>query len=269
MSGSELSVIVTAHDETVVCGPTMASADLAIAAAQASGIQIEKLIALDNATPQTTEYFEQPQFESWTLHHLTEGDLGRARNEMISRSTGRWLAFLDADDLFSENWLHAGVEVLRLAQSEGRKVIVHPEINWLFDGASSVFCNTSQDDPLFSPYYLYIAHYYDSLCLAPREAHLDIPYVPRDIPRGLSFQDWQFTVETMSAGWRHVIAPDTIIFKRRRDQSLVTESSGRRAIIRSLDAMAIDRIDRIGLAADETKRGASDLSEASLGPRYT
>ena len=30
MSGTDLTVVVTAHDETVVCGPTMRSADLAV-----------------------------------------------------------------------------------------------------------------------------------------------------------------------------------------------------------------------------------------------
>jgi hypothetical protein len=78
--------------------------------------------------------------------------------------------------------------------------------------------------------------------MAPREAHLQVPYVHRDISNGLSFQDWQWGIETMAAGWEHVAVKDTIIFKRRRDASLVTESLGRRAIVRGLEAMAIDRV---------------------------
>jgi hypothetical protein len=39
-----------------------------------------------------------------------------------------------------------------------------------------------------------------------------------------------------------VVVPDTIIFKRRRDFSLVTESADRRSVLRSLPEMAIDRI---------------------------
>jgi hypothetical protein len=46
----------------------------------------------------------------------------------------------------------------------------------------------------------------------------------------------------MAAGWKHVVVRDTIIFKRRRDFSLVTESRNRASIIRALPAMAIDRI---------------------------
>jgi hypothetical protein len=78
--------------------------------------------------------------------------------------------------------------------------------------------------------------------MAPREAHMEWPYTPRDVPNGLSFQDFQFTIETLAAGWRHLVVPDTIIFKRRRDFSLVTESTGRKSVVRSLPAMAIDRV---------------------------
>ncbi|MEP3948238.1 glycosyltransferase [Ascidiaceihabitans sp.] len=245
----DLSVVVTAHSETFVCGPTMRAADASIDAARAAGFSVQAIIALDNATPQTAAYFNQAAFDHWDRVVLTQGDLGRARNEMVTQHTkGSAIAFLDADDLFSENWLAEGMKRLRTAQARGERVIVHPELNWLFDAAASVYWNPEQDDPLWTPYYLYTMNYYDSLCLVPHEAHLEVPYVHRDIPNGLSFQDWQFSIETLHAGWRHAVARDTIIFKRRRDNSLVTESQGRRAIVRSLEAMRIDKVASLGAA---------------------
>lgn len=241
MSACDLSVIVTAHDETVVSGPTMASADLAIADAERTGISVERLIVLDTPTEETRAYFAQPDFDHWDRRELDQRDLGRVRNEVVPQCQGRWIAFLDADDLFSENWLSVGMSLAREADQQGRRVIVHPELNWQFDGGSSVMVNTAQDDPIFAPHYLYMAHYYDSLCLSPKEAHLETPYVSRDIPNGLSFQDWQFTIETMARGWTHVTARDTIIFKRRRDSSLVTESTAHSSIIRALEPMSIER----------------------------
>jgi hypothetical protein len=108
--------------------------------------------------------------------------------------------------------------------------------------------NLEQSSPLFTPHYLYFRHYYDSLCMAPREAHLEVPYVTRDVPNGLSYQDFQFTIETLAADWRHIVVRDTIIFKRRRDVSLVTESNTRRSIVRALPSMAIDRVRDLGAA---------------------
>ncbi|WP_183100432.1 glycosyltransferase [Nocardioides pelophilus] len=249
----DLSIVVTAHSETAVCGPTMRSADLAVAAARAAGYEVETIIALDCATEATRAYFDQARFDHWQRWHFEEADLGRVRNAAVTRASGRFIAFLDADDLFSENWLAEGIAVLQAAEDEGRQVIAHPELNVMFDGGNSVLVHIDQASPLFTPHFAYLRNYHDSLCMTPREAHLAIPYVSRDIPNGLSFQDWQFSIESMAAGWEHVLVRDTIIFKRRRDTSLGQESSNRRSIVRKLPAMAIDRVHdlaRVGKGPD-------------------
>lgn len=242
MTNTDLTLIVTAHDETLVCGPTMEAADVAVGAARAAGYTVQTIVALDRATEATTAYFHQSHFDHWERWTMHEGDLGRVRNVLMPQTSGRFIAFLDADDLFSENWLADGLDTMIAAEDRGDRVIAHPEVNIIFDGGRYLWHNLDQDSPLFTPYYLYVRNCYDSLCLAPREAHLAVPYVTRDVPHGLSFQDWQFAVETMSRGWKHVVVPDTIIFKRRRDSSLVVESLNRKSIIRSLPEMAIDRI---------------------------
>jgi hypothetical protein len=244
---------VTAHDETLVCGPTMKSADVAVETARAGGYTVQTIIALDKATKATTDYFSQPCFDHWERWVMGEGDLGRVRNALVPQTSGRFIAYLDADDLFSENWLAEGLGVLTAAEARGERVIAHPEVNIVFDGGKYLWQNVDQDSPMFTPHYMYVRNCYDSLCLTPREAHLEVPYVQRNVPNGLSFQDWQFAVETMAKGWKHVVVRDTIIFKRRRDFSLVVESRDRQSIIRSLPEMAIDRIrdlTRVAVAPD-------------------
>jgi hypothetical protein len=239
---TDLTLIVTAHDETLVCGPTMTAADLAVAAARDAGYTVQTIVALDRATEATTEWFQQPELDHWERWVREEGDLGRVRNALVPLVDGQAIAFLDADDLFSENWLVEALGVLRAAEAAGERVIVHPEVNLVFDGGGALNHNIAQDSPLFTPHFLYVRNCYDSLCLAPREAHLAVPYVHRDIRNGLSWQDWQFAIETMGRGWKHVLAQDTVIFKRRRDFSLMVESSARRSMVRSLPEMAIDRV---------------------------
>jgi hypothetical protein len=243
---TDLTVVVTAHDETSVCGPTMRSADIAVSAARERGITVETVVALDRATEATASYFRQQRFDHWQRWEFDEGDLGRVRNAVVPRTEGRLVAFLDADDLFSENWLAEAVRVLDDTAERGERAVAHPELDVLFDAERLVWVNLPDDSPLFTPHYLYVRHPYDSLCMAPREAHLEVRYVSRDVPNGLSFQDFQFTIETLDAGWRHVVVPDTVIFKRRRDFSLVTQSNTRRSIVRSLPAMAIDRVRDLG-----------------------
>jgi hypothetical protein len=242
MSDIDLTLVVTAHDETLLCGPTMRSGDLAVAEARARGYTVETIVALDNATPATNDYFHQPRFDHWERWEVHEGDLGRARNAIVPQTKGRYIAFLDADDLFSENWLAEGIAALDAAAQREERAIAHPELNVVFDGHKAVRQNVDSSSPLFSPHLLYVRNCYDSLCMSPREAHLAVPYVLRDISKGLSYQDWQFAIQTLSRGWRHLVVQDTIIFKRRRDFSLVVESNTRKSIVRSLPEMAIDRV---------------------------
>jgi dipeptidyl aminopeptidase/acylaminoacyl peptidase len=242
MTGTDLTLIVTAHGETLVSGPTMESADVAVEAARAAGYSVQTIVALDKATQATTDYFHQPCFDHWERWEVHEGDPGRVRNILVPQASGRFIALLDADDLFSQNWLADGLGVLVAAEERGDRVIAHPEVNVVFDDGRYLLQNVDQDSPLFTPHFFYVRNAYDTLCLAPREAHLEVPYADRDIPSGLSKEDQQFAVETMSRGWRHVVVPDTIIFKRRRDSSLMVESSNRKTILRSLPEMAIDRI---------------------------
>jgi hypothetical protein len=270
MRDVDLTVVVTVHDETVVCGPTMQSADLAVAEARGRDYSVETIIALDTATPATTDYFHQPRFNHWERWKMHESDLGRVRNAIVPQTKGRYIAFLDADDLFSENWLAEGIAALDAAAGRGERAIAHPELNVLFDGNKSIRQNVDSWSPLFCPYMLYVRNCYDSLCMSPREAHLAVPYGHRDIPNGLSYQDWQFAIETLSRGWRHLVVENTIIFKRRRDFSLVVESNNRKSIVRSLPEMAIDRVRDLASSRPlETTRGWTDRGPAPAGTKMT
>jgi glycosyltransferase involved in cell wall biosynthesis len=246
MSTTDLTLGVTAHNETAVCGPTMRSADLAVAAARDAGYTVQTIVALDKASDATRAYFHQPRFDHWDRRAFDEGDLGRVRNAVLPQTDGRYVAFLDADDLFSENWLAEGVAELERRAGRSEKAIMHPELNVIFDAEQSVLVNVDQDSPLFTPHQLYVRNTYDALCIAPREAFLEVPYRPNDIARGLAFEDWTWGIEAMGRGWRHAVVPDTIIFKRRRDSSLVTASSSRRSVVRALPEMAIDRVRDLG-----------------------
>lgn len=116
---TDLTLVLTAHDETTVSGPTMRSADLAVAEARLRGFTVQTIIALDKATDETTAYFSQPRFDHWERRVLHEGDLGRVRNALLPDTDGDLIAFLDADDLFSENWLAEGIAAIRSGQERG------------------------------------------------------------------------------------------------------------------------------------------------------
>lgn len=246
MTGFDISVIVTAHDETVVAGPTMRSAEAAIEAARAFGYSVERIVGLDTVTDACLTFFSQPAFSDWRRVRLDVRDLGLSRNALTAQAQGRWLAYLDADDLFSENWLISGAQLLSDGAMRGEGLIVHPEMNVIFDSGSSIFTKCSQDDPLFTPYYFAVANPYDALCMAARSTFEAVPYTPRDRERGLGYEDWRWNVDAMAAGYKHVVARDTVIFKRRRDTSMLTDLGASGTLLLDTENLAIDRIMHLG-----------------------
>lgn len=246
---SDLTLVVTAHDETAVCGPTLASADRAVAAARDAGLTVQAVICLSAPTDRTRAYFEQDRFDHWERRVLEEADAGRAYGTLVPRTEGRHLAFLDAGDLLSRNWLVAGVRELEAAAERQVRAIAHPELTVVFDGQRDVILNVGQRSPLFTPHYLHFRSYYDS-CLAPREAYLESTRTSEET-LGPAFQEPRFTIETMAAGWDHLVVPDTIVFKRRNDLPQSAEGTRHTPVAPPLPAMAIDRIRRLARATDQ------------------
>lgn len=250
MSTFDLTVAITAHAETLVAGPMIRSAEAAIARLEALGFRVERLIGMDSCTPGCAAYFGQPQFDGWSKTHYEFADQGQTRNALVDLAKGKWFAFLDADDLFSENWLVEAVALLSQAEADGRDIIVHPELNWGFDAGSFVFVTLPQDDPQFTPWFLLVSNLYDALCVAPTRVWQQIPFANRALSDGFAYEDWQWSVETMAANWVHVCAPDTIIFKRRRDDSQSHDSKRNSASIRMIEPLTIDHISKLGKPND-------------------
>ena len=71
---TDLTLVVTAHNETLVSGPTMTSADRAVAEARAAGFTVQTVIGLDAPTDRTRAYFEQPRFDHWERRVLDEAE---------------------------------------------------------------------------------------------------------------------------------------------------------------------------------------------------
>ncbi|SLN68894.1 glycosyltransferase family A protein [Roseisalinus antarcticus] len=271
----DLTLALTVHAESLVAGPTLASAEAALARLEAAGYRVERLIGLDDPTPEARAFMTQPALAAWEVREMAFRDQGRTRNALAAQARGRWLAFLDADDLFSENWLIEAVQSLEAA-GPGARVILHPEVVWEFDGTAMSHANIAQDNPLFTPHHLGIQNYYDALCLAPREAWTEVPFADRDIAGGFAYEDWQWAVETMAAGWHHGVVRDTLIFKRRRDSSQTGEARSRRVSIRGLAALAIDRIGRLGRPGaggtdtdTDTGTGRAETGKAETGKTDT
>lgn len=226
---TDVSAVITAHREGAMAGVSLRSLLSAAERAQGAGIDVEVLVFLDNPDDTTQAVFADVETAGWRVNTVSFADQGQVRNLAATEARGRYVAFLDGDDLWSENWL---VEGLALCERDPGRIIAHPEVNWFFETNNNLFFHVDQTDPHFDPHFLRVGNYWDALCLAPRQAYLDHPFADRAVAEGFAYEDWLWNMETLEAEYVHRVAPDTLHFKRRRPGSQTLVASVSKCITR-------------------------------------
>ncbi|MEO0991391.1 MAG: glycosyltransferase family A protein, partial [Pseudomonadota bacterium] len=239
---ADIAVLVSVHEETEVAAAAIRSADISAEQAELAGFSVQKIVALDRPTPEAQAHFDGLILKDWQAATFDFGDVSMTRNGLAAMSSARWIAFLDGDDLFCDTWLVRSAEMLRDLERCGARAIVHPELNIIFGGGQDIHVHVDQTDPMFAPEYFHFGNYYDTLCLAPRAAYLEVPFQRRDLAKGYAREDWQWNVQTMARGWEHRVARDTVIFKRRRAHSLSEKVRSVKAVVRNLPELQMNRV---------------------------
>ncbi|MCQ0971234.1 glycosyltransferase family 2 protein [Paracoccus sp. TK19116] len=230
MAGPDLSVIVSGHREGRLAVASLRSMQAAVAAATSAGISVQPILVLDRPDDLTRRVFKAHADGATIEVEVDAGDQGVARNAAVAQSDGRWIAMLDADDLFQESWLVRASRFLDEIGDAG--VIAHPEFNYFFEGQATIFRQIDQDSPDFDIDHIRLHNYWDALAMCDRSIHEAHPYALRDIQNGWAFEDWHFNVVTLGNGIRHKVVPDTVIFKRRQKDSQTLRATGNRSRFR-------------------------------------
>ena len=230
MSGVDLTATIVAHEEGPLAGLSFHNLLDGVGAARAAGLSVEVLVVLDNPDAATAEMFEGAAEQGARVLETSYGDHGLVRNHVAAEAAGEYLAFLDGDDLWTENWL---LEAHRLCRTDPGRVIAHPEVNWFFGQASYLYFLPDQTDPRFDALaHIRFANPWDAMCMAPTAAYRDHPHSKRSIDEGFAYDDWHFNMETLAAGFVHRVARETIVFKRRRSGSQFTVASANKSLPR-------------------------------------
>jgi hypothetical protein len=224
----DVSAVLTAHGEGAIVGVSFRSMLAAVHVAAEAGLAVEMLVVLDRPDEPTREMLAEVETHGARRLEVSYGDQGLVRNHAVRESRGRFVAFLDGDDLWTENWL---VAAHALGAAEPR-TIAHPYANWVFGEQRALWFPCDQNDPHFNPATLRVTNAWDTLCLAPCEAYVDHPFQPRDLAHGYAFEDWLWNLETVESGYVHRVVPDTIHFKRSRAGSQFRHASSNRSTTR-------------------------------------
>ncbi|MBP2550978.1 glycosyltransferase involved in cell wall biosynthesis [Neorhizobium galegae] len=201
----DISVVMTAHQEGLLAGPSGKSAQQAIAVAEAAGLRCQTIVVLDRADSLTGAVVAE--VFGGNAHYLTtsEGDPGQARNRGIEMATGDFVALLDGDDLWSENWLAAAYD-----QAKARPDAVHhPACLLRFGNDRHLFWHVDSESPLCDKAYLDWMNYWDALSFARTDLYRRFPFRRNDLELAFGHEDWHWNAWTISEGVAHKPVAET------------------------------------------------------------
>ena len=213
-----LSVIITSHNEGLLLHKTILSLRDALAFLDEK--KYEVILHIDNGSKETLKYVERGTSPlKLKVFHNNFGDLGLSRNYCINQAKGKYVFFIDADDLISNNFLEVALKQLKESKEE---VLVHQEACLSFEeqGIHSVLWIMDNGEKTEKDIYpLFEKNLWISSVIGKRETFLHFPY--QEAKNGFGNEDYIFNIETINAGIKHVVAPNTVHFYRKRRASML------------------------------------------------
>ena len=209
----DISVALTCHREGLLAGLSAKSAIRCMQEARDMDLSCELLVILDRSDPLTKATIETALGSESALVLDTQfGDPGLARNQAAQACQGKYLSYLDADDLWSYNWLTSAWIMLQ----KNPNIIVHSQCNIIFGNRNDVWWHVDSESPDCNHDYLVWANYWDALSFSQSAIYREFPFRPNNLEQGFGHEDWLWNHQTLLAGLAHRPVPNTIHFKRAR-----------------------------------------------------
>lgn len=229
MDKTDVTAVINAHREGLMLTSTLESVSHAVKAANAENMSVD-VIALADVPDDLTMGVLQ-SFNDLPMEVLvgSNGDLAESRNEAVSYAKGEFVAFVDGDDLWGEEWL---VRAVKAARMEPRECVWHPEVNLYFsDTHQWLFHHPDMDEKDFDLWQQLVTNHWTALSFARRSVYLKYPYVRNEISKGTGYEDWSWNCTTIAHGIVHKTVPDTCHFIRRKSFSMVAETNLNEALV--------------------------------------
>jgi glycosyltransferase involved in cell wall biosynthesis len=229
----DISAVVTFHAEGLVAHRALLGLERIRRYANQHNIVVEFVLVLDTADTETRRVVRTSPVlrEIDQILEVTNADLGASRNSGIASAQGDCIGIFDGDDYHSENWLVGALNTIR---SKKTSVVVHPDYVVSFGAIWSIHQVLDMDEnPDYPMTNCFSVHPWVSSSFGRRQTYLDHPYLRSDSQKtGFGFEDWHWNLELLASGVRHVSAPNTALFYRRKASSMLTDQLNNKVTIR-------------------------------------
>lgn len=209
MNEVEISVIVTAHAEK----PHWIRRALRSIELQENAPPFEVIIVCDRPTDAVMD--EANAFRNATIgkfdtmvKYVEYGDLGTSRNQGVENANGRYVCFLDADDLFGNLWLRQAYDMARELWSTNKSFVLHNEFNVFHGDVSYIHQCIDETDPTWDLRDTAQFNPWSALAFMPKGVAEAFPYfVAKD---GYGYEDFDFHMRTIDAGVLHRVVKGSV-----------------------------------------------------------
>ncbi len=245
---ADISIIMTFHHEGLLAHYSLLGLERVRCAADRYNLSTELICVLDRANEDTFRIVSNHPFlrQQDQIIEVDIGDPASARNQGIKIATSEFIAIIDGDDYYSEDWLVRAQQALTQCIEPA---VCHPE--WVIS-FGEIHCALRLPDQRFEPYS------YDSLLkhhpwvvtsFGLRSTYLDIPYTPVfSNSSGFGYEDWHWNLELIHEGYLHITAPETALYYRRKKNSVLVSHNQSHTIIRPCSFFDGNRIQLRGNA---------------------
>lgn len=212
----DISVIITAHHEGRLVHKTMKSIFNALEYAKSHGITSQIIVVLDKSDEETLKYFSRYYNSEITVTTVDYGDPGLSRNHGVSIASGKYIALLDGDDLFTEQWL---VKAYNEAEKHNEDIVWYPEYVISFGCNDMIAKYRGTGESTFNISDLIEHNCWNSVhFMTKKEVLLTYPFEQTQLSLGFGYEDWHWYCEIIAQGIEIRIVPETLICYRKKNE---------------------------------------------------
>lgn len=215
----DFSLVVNVHAGTKYLRRSLLSLEEAARYAGGYGLRTEIVIVLDRSPVDTVdlaEAYDYGAFDGFQIVHVDNGSLGLSRNDGLLAAKGEIVGFCDEDDLISYNTV---IDFYNLAKSSGPDTIVQAEYYFCFSEQNFIYRYYGSDK--LSPLGFITGHPFTSHVCVHKSIASRLRYADVRLSPGYAYEDWHFNSQAIANGFRFAVAPNTIVFYRKRSSGLL------------------------------------------------